>query len=151
MKTAKQINLLNFFPYLYYQFISVSRYLVQNFIGRTISFFRWKFMVDRKRKRQYLCNKSKWKKIKSGISGLLFTCEGKEKQAVREVYNILHEIIEKRFIYNAEFTNNIDQSKNYEEKMCSARCVMKWDQDSEEEIADSVKRFCDQGCFIFFF
>uniref|UniRef100_A0A7I4KMG8 THUMP domain-containing protein n=1 Tax=Brugia malayi TaxID=6279 RepID=A0A7I4KMG8_BRUMA len=75
--------------------------------------------------------KQKW--VESGCCGLFFTCNGNERQAVREAYNIIEQTLE---IWKNGFPEENLDDKNVGKGFNSCG--------DEEDVADSVKRFCDQ-------
>ncbi|VIO98425.1 Uncharacterized protein BM_BM6146 [Brugia malayi] len=76
--------------------------------------------------------KQKW--VESGCCGLFFTCNGNERQAVREAYNIIEQTLE---IWKNGFPEENLDDKNVGKGFNSCG--------DEEDVADSVKRFCDQA------
>lgn len=91
----------------------------------------------RKRRNHFRYNKNvKRKWVESGCCGLFFTCNGNEKQAVREAYNIIEQALE---IWKKD-----GRSKDSDHNGITNSCC---DDDEEEDVADSVKRFCDQGFY----
>ncbi|EJW85291.1 hypothetical protein WUBG_03797 [Wuchereria bancrofti] len=76
--------------------------------------------------------KQKW--VESGCCGLFFTCNGNERQAVREAYNVIEQALEiwKNGLPEEDLDDNI---VGKEFNSCG----------DEEDVADSVKRFCDQA------
>ncbi|VDN39447.1 unnamed protein product [Gongylonema pulchrum] len=70
----------------------------------------------------------KKKYVESGTSGLLFTCSGNEKQAVREAYNVIEQTME-RWRPAAE---RDDQKRADRE---------------QGDVADSIQHFSDQSWF----
>lgn len=90
---------------------------------------------NRKRRSHFRYNhnvKKKW--VETGCCGLFFTCNGNEKQAVREAYNIIEQALE-MWKKDGFLEENFDE--NIEKSICSGS--------EDEDAADSVKRFCDQG------
>lgn len=97
-------------------------------------------MEKKGRKRRGYCQanqkvKQKW--VEPGVSGLLFTCNGNEKQAVREAYNVIEQALER---WKAATTvvadgNDGDSGNSGADP-------------EEEDVADSIKRFCERGLFI---
>lgn len=82
--------------------------------------------------------KQKW--VESGCCGLFFTCNGNERQAVREAYNIIEQTLE---IWKNGFPEENLDDKNVGKGFNSCG--------DEEDVADSVKRFCDQGFSSYYF
>lgn len=94
---------------------------------------------NKKRRNHFRYNrnvKQKW--VESGCCGLLFTCNGNEKQAVREAYNVIEQALE---IWKKD--NLLDDSDDNRKTNDSGS--------GEEDVADSVKRFCDQGFDSYYF
>uniref|UniRef100_A0A915AFE0 THUMP domain-containing protein n=2 Tax=Parascaris univalens TaxID=6257 RepID=A0A915AFE0_PARUN len=87
--------------------------------------------MSEKRKRPFHWKRTKQKTVEPYVSGLLFTCSGNEKQAIREVYNLIDTIVDSSTI--------CDQTKqNSNNTLCAIN-----DEDSgSEDIADTIKRFC---------
>uniref|UniRef100_F1L4B6 THUMP domain-containing protein 1 n=1 Tax=Ascaris suum TaxID=6253 RepID=F1L4B6_ASCSU len=95
--------------------------------------------MSEKRKRPFHWKHTKQKTVEPGISGLLFTCSGNEKQAVREVYNLIDAI--------ADSSTGCDQTKQTRpsstEHTCNNIPCAESDEDSaNEDVADAIKRFC---------
>lgn len=118
------------------------------------------------KKRKYVYaprNKAvKQRNVETGLCGLLFTCDRNEKQAVREAYNVIDQVLgqwkKKRtnetkesqkvtedssaepadktseISNEAAFRDTLDESQPYDNA-----------KGSDEDIADTLKRFCDGG------
>uniref|UniRef100_A0A8R1HML9 THUMP domain-containing protein n=1 Tax=Caenorhabditis japonica TaxID=281687 RepID=A0A8R1HML9_CAEJA len=87
---------------------------------------------DRKRKHNRWNVKVKQKSVEAGVTGLFFSCEGHEKQALQEAYSIIDELLE-------DSSNGISTAAPSEQKQCEQDDVV----DSDEDIADALKRACD--------
>ncbi|CAG9540759.1 unnamed protein product [Cercopithifilaria johnstoni] len=88
---------------------------------------------NKKRRNHFRYNqnvKQKW--VESGCCGLFFTCNGNERQAVREAYNVIEQALE-TWKKNSPAEDSDDNGK----------CINSGS--DEEDVADSVKRFCDQA------
>ncbi|CAB3398009.1 unnamed protein product [Caenorhabditis bovis] len=84
---------------------------------------------NRKRTHNYWNNKVKQNSVEPGASGLFFTCEGREKQAVYEAYSIIDEFLD-------DYSNGISTS--------NPNIVNEDDsQNSDEDIADALKKACN--------
>ncbi|VDP15931.1 unnamed protein product [Onchocerca flexuosa] len=91
---------------------------------------------NKKRHNHFRYNQSvKQKWVESGCCGLFFTCNGNERQAVREAYNIIESALE---VWKKD-----DPSKEDSDNNVFGRGINSGS--DEEDIADSVKRFCDQA------
>ncbi|VDK67730.1 unnamed protein product [Onchocerca ochengi] len=77
--------------------------------------------------------KQKW--VESGCCGLFFTCNGNERQAVREAYNIIEQALE---VWKKDDPSKEDFDNNVVGREINSGS-------DEEDVADSVKRFCDQA------
>uniref|UniRef100_A0A915PXW5 THUMP domain-containing protein n=1 Tax=Setaria digitata TaxID=48799 RepID=A0A915PXW5_9BILA len=75
--------------------------------------------------------KQKW--VEPGCCGLFFTCNGNEKQAVREAYNVIEQALEAW------------KEKGLLEGVDSDGAVSEKESSDQEDVADLVKRFCDQA------
>ncbi|CAD6189693.1 unnamed protein product [Caenorhabditis auriculariae] len=84
---------------------------------------------DRKRKHTRWNNKVKQKSVEAGVSGLFFTCDGREKDALHEAYCIIDELLENT-------SNGISTEKEEVKEENSG-------DESEEDIADALKKACD--------
>lgn len=92
---------------------------------------------NRKRKHNHWNQKVKQKSVEAGVTGLFFSCEGHEKQALQEAYSIIDELLEDPTISTSsevipeDSTNSeIPKSEEVEEE-------------SDEDIADALKKACD--------
>ncbi|VDN05302.1 unnamed protein product [Thelazia callipaeda] len=95
--------------------------------------------MEGKRKRRkffYHSHKVKQKSVDSGACGLFFTCNGNEKQAVREAYNVLEQALEK-WQEKKSLKSDFDDNR--------AQVNASFDGNIEEDAADDIKRFCDQA------
>uniref|UniRef100_A0A1I7UBJ3 THUMP domain-containing protein n=1 Tax=Caenorhabditis tropicalis TaxID=1561998 RepID=A0A1I7UBJ3_9PELO len=88
---------------------------------------------DRKRKYNNWNQKVKQKSVEPGVTGLFFSCEGHEKQALQEAYSIIDELLEDPTISTA--SEPVPEATEAPEKPAN-------DSD-EEDIADSLKKACD--------
>ncbi|KAK5983517.1 THUMP domain-containing protein [Trichostrongylus colubriformis] len=80
------------------------------------------------RKRKYCWNNAvKQKSVEAGISGLFMTCDNHEKQAIAEAYNIIDTLMDN--------TSKVPESEGKQSD----------DEDDDEDVADSLKRVCDEA------
>ncbi|CAL2043507.1 unnamed protein product [Caenorhabditis brenneri] len=89
---------------------------------------------DRKRKYNHWNQKVKQKSIEAGVTGLFFTCEGHEKQALQEAYSIIDELLE---------DPTISTSSEAASEPSDAPAAKPEADDSDEDIADALKKACD--------
>lgn len=96
---------------------------------------------NKKRRNHFRYNqnvKQKW--VESGCCGLFFTCNGNERQAVREAYNVIEQTLE---LWKKD--HSLEDS---DDDVIGIGTNLDSDQ---EDVADSVKRFCDQGFSFYYF
>ncbi|PAV83175.1 hypothetical protein WR25_09058 [Diploscapter pachys] len=113
---------------------------------------------DKNRKRKYgNWNKHvKQKSVEPGISGLMFTCDGKEREALSEAYNIIDEVLELHPEFRLtdetkdkdkedktdESTVNSDKPEGAEEG--NEKASEDFDEEEEEEdVADKLMKICE--------
>ncbi|KHN75324.1 THUMP domain-containing protein 1 [Toxocara canis] len=93
----------------------------------------------RKRGRQW--RHVKQKSVEPGVSGLLFTCSGSEKHAVREAYNLITTLFEQQ--PSTAGHSDVSQSMhNDRDGACGDASESASDCD---DVADVIKRFCSQA------
>uniref|UniRef100_A0A1I7XM13 BTB domain-containing protein n=1 Tax=Heterorhabditis bacteriophora TaxID=37862 RepID=A0A1I7XM13_HETBA len=84
----------------------------------------------RKRKHTRWNHAVKQKYVEAGLSGLFFTCDNHEKQALAEAYNIIDELMD-------QTDTGVISSCNVEDSSCDA--------EFDEDVADSLKRICNES------
>ena len=100
-----------------------------------------KFANKRKNPLWYKSAKTKLP-IASGTAGLFFTYGGDEKFAVREAYNLIDTVFEE----NEDLHRSSDMKVGEGESPANEVSDKHEKHDSEDEdIADSIKRFCEEG------
>ncbi|CAI4222750.1 unnamed protein product [Auanema sp. JU1783] len=82
-------------------------------------------MTERKRVHTRWNHSVKQKCVEGGLSGLLVTCDGLEKQALAEMYNLIDSILDGE--QSSDKPTNVDESAD----------------SGDEDIADSIKRICN--------
>ncbi|GMS79670.1 hypothetical protein PENTCL1PPCAC_1845, partial [Pristionchus entomophagus] len=92
-------------------------------------------MGDRKRKHAWN-HHTKVKSVEAGLSGLFFTCDGHEKEALNEAYNLIDQLIEELDVPSTTEAGDsqVERKKQEEES----------DVDPDEDIADTIKRQCNE-------
>ena len=83
-------------------------------------------------------SRTKQKSVEGGISGLFITCEGQEKRALIEAYNLIDEVLgepkrEGKTLFSSltcHFVDSGNRSPSISE---------------EEDIADSIKKACTEA------
>ncbi|CAI2353643.1 unnamed protein product [Caenorhabditis sp. 36 PRJEB53466] len=89
------------------------------------------------RKRKHWNQKVKQKSVEAGVTGLFFSCEGHEKQALQEAYIIIEELL-------ADTSNGVSMEiPVVESAAAEEKKEDKEGYDSDEDIADALKRACD--------
>ncbi|CCD74271.2 THUMP domain-containing protein [Caenorhabditis elegans] len=92
---------------------------------------------DRKRKHNRWNQKVKQKSVEAGVTGLFFSCEGHEKQALQEAYSIIDELLE-------DPANGISlKAPEAAPQGSEAPGNPAEAEDSDEDIADALKKACD--------
>ncbi|EFP00140.1 hypothetical protein CRE_18784 [Caenorhabditis remanei] len=92
---------------------------------------------NRKRNHNHWNQKVKQKSVEAGVTGLFFSCEGHEKQALQEAYSIIDELLEDPQISTAPEVLPEDV------KASEAKPEVDVGDDSDEDIADALKKACD--------
>lgn len=100
--------------------------------------------MDEGRKRPYHhsygCGKQK--SVEPGVSGLLFTCSGNEKFAVREAYNIIDRALELQEVEGEG--HEVSSVGDLRSDVHSAACGADLEKEGED-ISDTIKRFCENA------
>ncbi|GMT09068.1 hypothetical protein PFISCL1PPCAC_365, partial [Pristionchus fissidentatus] len=93
---------------------------------------------NRKRKHAWN-NHTKVKSVEAGLSGLFFTCDGREQQALNEAYNLIDQMME-------ELGDSSTAAAAADEKVEGVVGQKKEesDEDPDEDIADTIKRQCNE-------
>ncbi|ULT88174.1 hypothetical protein L5515_007253 [Caenorhabditis briggsae] len=96
---------------------------------------------NRKRKHNHWNQKVKQKSVEAGVTGLFFSCEGHEKQALQEAYSIIDELLEDPTV--STLSESAPDASKANASLVAPEAKPDDGDDSDEDIADALKKACD--------